>query len=1425
MNNNNHIYIKRNSSLLLFLFFCCISFSFGQLQVNTSKSPTQLVEDILLGPGINATNIKFSGDKSISIAEFDYLDVIGSNNLGLEKGLFLSTGKVQNAIGINTVSNTGSQGSNLSDKDLDTVIKKTGKKTTDAVVIEFDFVPMSDSIEFKYVFASEEYPEYNCSSYNDVFGFFLTGTNPSSASNPYANYNLALVPNTLNTTVSVNTINSGVANDPTICDNIDPNWKTYSQYFVSNLPGTPGANQLTFDGYTKPLTAKASVKCGETYHLKIAIADVGDQNYDSGVFLLANSLFSNIISAETKQEKNDLTIIVDSVIVENCTKGLLTFKLAKKSTQATSINYTVKGTATNGVDFTNLNGVAIIPANQDSIQQVIIPIADALVEGDETITIEYNAGGCAGTVSKTFVLKDSPVPPITSFSYNDTICMNSLDQSILRGDGFVKGGTFSASSTDISVNSNTGKITIASSKPGTYTVTYTIPTINTCSIGGHTDVQVTIDPLTDPTTSFSYQTPLCQNPGTASPILVPNFVKGGVFSSVSGLSINANSGDINLETSTPGIYKVLYTYNRSACYNAKKDSTTVEIIANPTPLSGFSYGSPVCITDVNPLPTPSPGFVAGGEYKCDDTKLVFVSKTTGQVDLSKTPIGTYSISYSVLNPNGCTASTLKYTLSIIANTPPKVTFSYDNPLCTGSGKKLPKLTSNFSSGGVFSCTDIALKLDAETGEINLNTSTKGNYAIKYAFPATSCNLAVDTTVNIVIDDLIAQNTDFSYPSPICITSSNPLPSGSFVTGGDFTSTDGLTIAIKSGKVSLSSSIAGSYEVVYTLPENGCYAKSIGKFTLVIEPSSAPITNFSYERPICVNSPDPLPILPNGFTTGGTFSTLSSIGVDPTTGKLTMANATAGSSYTIVYKITSSACGGTGESETEVLIADLRKPNTEFNYSATELCVNSSNQQPTLDPLFETGGKYTADLNLVVDENNGEINFSQSQIGTYSVTYKVDEKLCVAEGLTTKTIEISDLPLVAIGMNNPICIGDTLKLNTNQYTGATYSWTGPNNFSSSIYNPQINNLVVSNNGDYSVDITLKGCKNTATSKVVIKDVEVLTIDPIGPFCKNDSSVYQLQVSKTGGRWSGEGLIISLADSSLASYKPNKSILDTVQLVYLTKEECGGRGELKIINNALPVSDFKVDKSRGCTPLTVKLNPNTNIKVDSTLWYIDGERIILNDDSTYVLSDAKCYTLTAVSFSQGCFSDNLKDSAICVLNQPKAIFNVKDTLISVFDTYEFYDNLSTNATGYTWYFGDGTNSKDKNPSHYFPNEPGVYYTRLYASQEDLCFDETYIKIRIPEEMLIYIPNTFTPNSDKLNEVFIPIISDVVNPTSYAFSIYNRWGQLLFESHDKSIGWNGTYGNEVCIDGTYVWKLEFTDTLKNEKHKLNGHINILK
>lgn len=163
----------------------------AQLVVNNTLTPVQLVQDVLLGGGVTVSNIKYNGVLNPAAP------VIGSGsftstgtNLGLPAGIILSTGQVQDAAGpaTNFASNTNSTGS---DPDLVTI--SGGGTVNDRAVLEFDFVPTGDTIKFRFVFASEEYPEYVCSSFNDAFGFFLSGP---GISGPFQNgaVNLALVP-------------------------------------------------------------------------------------------------------------------------------------------------------------------------------------------------------------------------------------------------------------------------------------------------------------------------------------------------------------------------------------------------------------------------------------------------------------------------------------------------------------------------------------------------------------------------------------------------------------------------------------------------------------------------------------------------------------------------------------------------------------------------------------------------------------------------------------------------------------------------------------------------------------------------------------------------------------------------------------------------------------------------------------------------------------------------------------------------------------------------------------------------------------------------------------------------------------------------------------------------------------------------------
>ena len=162
------------------------------------------------------------------------------------------------------------------------------------VSIEFDFIPHFDVVDFEYTFASTEYANFTCSSFNDVFGFFLTG--PGISGTYYnGSENLARVPGTTNVPVCINSINSGTPSNsyPDFgCTYVDPNYQNNSYLFNENIQGQAGYIPFPFNGYTETLSISDSLIPDSTYHLKIVISDVNDGAYNSAVFLAANSFSS-----------------------------------------------------------------------------------------------------------------------------------------------------------------------------------------------------------------------------------------------------------------------------------------------------------------------------------------------------------------------------------------------------------------------------------------------------------------------------------------------------------------------------------------------------------------------------------------------------------------------------------------------------------------------------------------------------------------------------------------------------------------------------------------------------------------------------------------------------------------------------------------------------------------------------------------------------------------------------------------------------------------------------------------------------------------------------------------------------------------------------------------------------------------------------
>jgi gliding motility-associated-like protein len=344
--------VKRYTKTLLTLVIALTGIAFSanaQLTVQGGQTPQSLVQNVLVGTGVTVNNINFVGDAN-QIGSFN-----GQNsNIGINSGIILSTGSILTAPGVGgdfSSTNLGLPG----DGDLDAL---TTQPTEDAAVLTFDFVPLNDTVVFNYVFASEEYPEFVNTGFNDVFAFFISGPGYPNATN------LALIPGS-STAVTINNVNDG----------------TNSQYYIDNSTGAT----VAFDGFTVKLQALAIVVPCSTYTLKIAIADAGDDAYDSAVFLEAQSLTSG--NADISISANSVANVNDSLIVEGCIDGVIAFVRGGDITDTTVVSFGIGGSATNGVDYTQIADSVVFYPGDTLVLITIDALYDGIAEGNENVVI------------------------------------------------------------------------------------------------------------------------------------------------------------------------------------------------------------------------------------------------------------------------------------------------------------------------------------------------------------------------------------------------------------------------------------------------------------------------------------------------------------------------------------------------------------------------------------------------------------------------------------------------------------------------------------------------------------------------------------------------------------------------------------------------------------------------------------------------------------------------------------------------------------------------------------------------------------------------------------------------------------------------------------------------------------------------------
>ena len=480
--------------------------------------------------------------------------------------------------------------------------------------------------------------------------------------------------------------------------------------------------------------------------------------------------------------------------------------------------------------------------------------------------------------------------------------------------------------------------------------------------------------------------------------------------------------------------------------------------------------------------------------------------------------------------------------------------------------------------------------------------------------------------------------------------------------------------------------------------------------------------------------------------------------------------------------------------------------------------------------FCTGGSVTLSSNYSTGNNwsTGETSQSITVSSSSTITLTISNNGCSSPSTSIIITELNaSFPTALLSGGGTFCQGQNVTPVTVNFTGAgpwtlSYQINGVNQTPISTSNSTFN--LGQNAGNYVLTSLVDlNCTNTVndTTLIVINPVPVINVSPI-TLCFGSTGILTSAVNLTGGTylWSPNGettASINVAPIATSSYS-----------VVYTLNNCPSLTDTAtVVVNPLPITSFSADTLNGCAPLTVNFTGTSNGDPNSCLWNLSNGQTLSGCNPNYTFNQPGCYDVTFTSSLNGCSSSVNASQYICIENNPIALFTANPNMISPDNSTVHFFNLSSGATSYQWNFGDDESSIEVSPSHVYDVNEGDYSVTLLATSPLGCTSEYTLTIIYEEDLVFYVPNSFTPDGDQFNQVFVPIFSSAVDQSSYHLSIFDRWGELIFESFDLHVGWDGTYkvNQGMVQDGMYIWKIDFKLKKNDDRRLVTGHVNVLK
>lgn len=422
---------------------------------------------------------------------------------------------------------------------------------------------------------------------------------------------------------------------------------------------------------------------------------------------------------------------------------------------------------------------------------------------------------------------------------------------------------------------------------------------------------------------------------------------------------------------------------------------------------------------------------------------------------------------------------------------------------------------------------------------------------------------------------------------------------------------------------------------------------------------------------------------------------------------------------------------------------------------------------------------------------------------------------------TQNVVVNASPLVSAN-GATVCEGSNANISASG--GVTYSWSGPNGFSSVLQNPVIASTSSANAGAYVVFVTdANTCTNVAVANIAISALPTPTATGSGSLCLN--SIASLAASGgTAYSWIGPNNY-SASGPTPTLLVNTMSAAGIYSVMVTNAANCMASTTVNLIVNGLPNASL-TSVNKGCVPFCTTFSCISSASIQAYDWNFGNGVSFSNNLGV----NQSCYNFTGtytanvvVTDINGCKGS----SSFTIETYPKPNADFTYVVGQPQDNSSSEVNFSNtssgaNITGFNWYFANTNQyqSTQQNPTFVY-GESGNYMVALLVKSDKGCADTVLKPITIGEDFGIWVPNAFTPNEDGTNDVFQPKGHGI---TSYYIMVFDRWGEKLYTSKNIYEGWDGTRDGILCKDDVYVWKIVVTNIFNKQKEYV-GHVTLVR